>query len=746
MTNIVGGNTGNLSQPSSSQDGSSSNPLSKNASLDFLSLISVAYEGQKDSSAEVSKSDKADKSLNITDANVSLDLPKGERLISQIENQVSSDDISAYLKVLNVNPDKDQINVGISTLQLLGRLSKTEEGSSTELNETPAAAAKEFIKELLSYMEINSIKFDQALTRETSDISARLQNIDTFQGENPDMLNFISFDPNDTYTSDLKISENSASFVSLKKLPFTNLTNATFLYEQNDQHENINKTSILFNTEISNGENLSEKKVIEIKVTQNPDLFAVKVFDISSSKIKVAGDVLYNSDAELGINQLDDYKNTLSISIPDKDLAAIVLNVDVNNQGDFNFIPLPVALKPSDAFEVFYQRPSVISINADETSFKEISKVLPSSRNSILGAQSNLKVDNLNEALISIDKTLSSNEKINFSLKENASTNHSKSFGDVTNMEPLPSKSLFLNDEQMQFVVEKLQKANGVTKQDLISSNQITEFIVRSRGNFAIDSAISKVMRSEFKTLENTSTKKNLFISTADVIGYRQEVVNSLSDMKLILKEYSQNDNSMSVTNAVGVRSEPDLFKKIDPSIVSNSQEIRINSAQSALFGNRVDQVTPQPQVSTHMVMSPKLSLLDAQFTSRIATTLIEQAVNSKENFDLILEPESFGRVRVNISLENLQLDVKLTAENSAALAILRASEGVLQSITEINGLKLAEYNVELNNNNQNNNGSKEQKQNSGEKDAKMNENQNELDDKLDSSNDDGSHNLNLIA
>ena len=40
MTNIVGGNTGNLSQPGSSQDGSSSNPLTKNAGLDFLSLIS----------------------------------------------------------------------------------------------------------------------------------------------------------------------------------------------------------------------------------------------------------------------------------------------------------------------------------------------------------------------------------------------------------------------------------------------------------------------------------------------------------------------------------------------------------------------------------------------------------------------------------------------------------------------------------------------------------------------------------
>ena len=304
-------------------------------------------------------------------------------------------------------------------------------------------AAKDFIKEFLSYIEINSIKSDQALTRETSDISARLQNIDKFQGENPDILNFINFDPNDTYTSDIKISENSASFVSLKKLPFTNLTDATFEYEQNDQYAIINKTSFLFNTDNSNGENLSEKKVIEIKVTQNPDLFAVKVFDISDSKIKIAGDVLYNSGAELEFNQLDDYKNTLSISIPNKDLAAIVLNVDVNNQGDFDFIPLPVALKPSDAFEIFYQGSSV-SLNSDEASVKEISKVLPTSRNSIIGAQSNLKLDNLNEALISIDKTVSSNEKINFSLKENASKNHSKSFDDVTNMAILSSNLYFL--------------------------------------------------------------------------------------------------------------------------------------------------------------------------------------------------------------------------------------------------------------------------------------------------------------
>ena len=118
-----------------------------------------------------------------------------------------------------------------------------------------------------------------------------------------------------------------------------------------------------------------------------------------------------------------------------------------------------------------------------------------------------------------------------------------------------------------------------------------------------------------------------------------------MSDKKLIVKEYSYYDNSMSIANTLGMKSEPDLSKKLDFPAPSNPQENRINPVQSAAFGNRVDQVAPQTQVSTNIVTPPKLSLLDAQFTSRMATTLLEQAVNSKENFDLILEPESFGKV-----------------------------------------------------------------------------------------------------
>ena len=160
----------------------------------------------------------------------------------------------------------------------------------------------------------------------------------------------------------------------------------------------------------------------------------------------------------------------------------------------------------------------------------------------------------------------------------------------------------------------------------------------------------------------------------------------------------------------------------------------------------RAEPTNAKPQSVMQSVNTNKFSVLEAQFASRMASAVLEQAVNSKESFDLILEPESFGKVRVNVSLESLQLEVKLSAENTATLAILRASEAVLQSITELNGLKLAEYSVELSNNAQNNSGSKEQKENSGQNDRKTNDQLEKNDDKLEPFIDEGSHSLNLIA
>ena len=425
-------------------------------------------------------------------------------------------------------------------------------------------------------------------------------------------------------------------------------------------------------------------------------------------------------------------------------MAFIVLKVDVTDQGKFEFMPLPISMKPSDNFQQIYQTPSVNS-NANTISFTEISKFFPTSKNSVKGTDAAVKLELFNGDLPSVDRSISVNGKIDVSAGDNFLKTNSKSVIDLIDLSILSSKSPIFSDEQLGFVTEKLKQSNNISKQEQSLNSQISDFISLNRRNVVIDSAVAKVIKGEFRTLEKITSNKNLHISTTDVIGYRHVPV-EVSSGKKLLSRISYFDNSPTITNKTVANEEPGLLKELEFTPVSNASENKVSPIQSASPSVRTDQLAPQTQISTNIVTTPKLSVLDAQFNSRIATTLLEQAINSKENFDLILEPETFGKVRVNVSLENLQLDVKLTAENSATLAILRASEGILQSITEVNGLKLAEYNVELSNNNQNNNGSRQQKENNGEESSTTSKNQNELEDKLDSSNDDGSHKLNLIA
>ena len=742
MTNIVGGNTSNFSQISSTQDGSASNNLSINGGLDFLSLISLVYEGEKKSDGRVSSLGNIEKSVDNAEANTPIDHTKVEQIFSDIGKQVSSDDISAFLKGLNVTSGEDEKNVGISTLQLLGQLSKPGEENSADFTKSQVVT-QNFIKELSEYIEANKLNSDERFNLEVSDISARMQSITMLDRESPSLLNSANFDLQNIYTSDTKILEISEEFASLKKLPFTNLTNAVFSYEKNDQNENFNHISFLFNSDFTKEENLPEKKAIELKVIQSPTSISVKVFDISKNKIKIASDVIDYSNDDPQVERIKS-NNVLNINIPNEDLAFIVLKVDVTDQGKFDFMPLPISMKPSDNFQQIYQTPSVKS-NASTISFTEISKFFPTSKNSVKGTDAAVKLELFNGDVPSFDRSISVNGKIDVSAGDNFLKTNSKSVIDLIDLSILSSKSPIFSDEQLGFVTEKLKQSNNISKQEQSLNSQISDFISLNRRNVVIDSAVAKVIKGEFRTLEKITSNKNLHISTTDVIGYRHVPV-EVSSGKKLLSRISYFDNSPTITNKAVVNEEPGLLKELEFTPVSNASENKVSPIQSASPSVRTDQLAPQSQISTNIVTTPKLSVLDAQFNSRIATTLLEQAINSKENFDLILEPETFGKVRVNVSLENLQLDVKLTAENSATLAILRASEGILQSITEVNGLKLAEYNVELSNNNQNNNGSRQQKENNGEKSSTTSKNQNELEDKLDSSNDDGSHKLNLIA
>ncbi len=318
----------------------------------------------------------------------------------------------------------------------------------------------------------------------------------------------------------------------------------------------------------------------------------------------------------------------------------------------------------------------------------------------------------------------------------------SEIFSDLSKVE-LPSK------EMLEFLREKLKVSNDTLTKELATKNKVINFLKTNELSIPITAAVSKVIKSDFKSFENLSPKKKLLVSTADVIGFRKEVSSSLGKEKIegnkAVFAYSSNkDLNVKLDNSSLAESN---FSSETGSVETlNNQLKSINFSPLDPMQNKVSQTSAKMQLSNTATSQARLSVLDAQFSSRLAANLLEQAATSKENFDLILEPENFGKVRVNVSLENLQLDVKLTAENSATLAILRASEQVLQSITELNGLKLAEYSVELNNTLQNNNGSKEQKEQNSKSNANVDQNVENSEDNGESYTDDSSHSLNLMA
>ena len=90
MTNIVGGNAGNLSQPNTPQEGPSGKSISTGTGLDFLSLISTVNAGQKGSNIH---SDKVVHKESIHTNRVpvsSLGLPNSDLSSSELGGNIES--------------------------------------------------------------------------------------------------------------------------------------------------------------------------------------------------------------------------------------------------------------------------------------------------------------------------------------------------------------------------------------------------------------------------------------------------------------------------------------------------------------------------------------------------------------------------------------------------------------------------------------------------------------------------------
>ena len=116
-----------------------------------------------------------------------------------------------------------------------------------------------------------------------------------------------------------------------------------------------------------------------------------------------------------------------------------------------------------------------------------------------------------------------------------------------------------------------------------------------------------------------------------------------------------------------------------------------------------------------------KISLYNAQYASRIGMLIVDKLLQGQENFEFQLEPESFGKIKVNVLLDKQSLDIRMVAETQAAASILKTNEEALSQITGQNGMKLASFSVGTQS------GSDQSGQSPGQNKNKANENSNRV-------------------
>ena len=146
-----------------------------------------------------------------------------------------------------------------------------------------------------------------------------------------------------------------------------------------------------------------------------------------------------------------------------------------------------------------------------------------------------------------------------------------------------------------------------------------------------------------------------------------------------------------------------DDFLKISQPSIANPSPIKA--------GNQM--VNPTSSSSTlgglASSINSKIVLYDAQYASRISMLVVDKVLKGKENFEIHLEPKSFGKIKINVLMDKQALDVRMVTETQAAASLLRGSEDSLNQIANQNGMKLASFSVGMQS------GSDQQRQNSNQ-------------------------------
>ena len=225
-------------------------------------------------------------------------------------------------------------------------------------------------------------------------------------------------------------------------------------------------------------------------------------------------------------------------------------------------------------------------------------------------------------------------------------------------------------------------------RSDFISSVVALESHLKSFYKFKSDKF--NFFGKEFET--NALEQKSSYVE--------QKAVSNIFNPKSILEAYEA--VRMKSISSQNYMAKDDLLKTSQANITTLSPFKNGNQ-----FANPANASTNPAGFASSI--NSKIMLYDAQYASRISMLVVDKVLKGQENFEIHLEPKSFGKIKINVLMDKQVLDIRMVAETQAAASLLRGSEDTLNQITNQNGMKLAGFSVGMQS------GSDQQRQNSNQ-------------------------------
>lgn len=216
--------------------------------------------------------------------------------------------------------------------------------------------------------------------------------------------------------------------------------------------------------------------------------------------------------------------------------------------------------------------------------------------------------------------------------------------------------------------------SNLTTKIDQIVKNSLHVLSV-SKTSVAIKATSAQYIASQFSFSKGSGSVRDYFNK---ISGFS---INENTNAPMAVFELNDGDSLMKQP-----RSGSDEVEKARNVSFATAENMGATKSSSSIAPPRFASVLPQQA----------LSLNDPNFASRLTALALDQALNAPEAIEINLDPKSFGKIRVNARLDGANFEVQLLVENTTTLSVMRSSEGLLSHLSEQNGLRLSQYNVDL--------------------------------------------------